>query len=52
MYFGDIENNSVLFWNTSTPLTYTSQITLIHDNNYLQWQDTFAFANGNLRNNY
>lgn len=46
MYFGDIASNSVVYWDTSSPLTKENQILLIHDDEYLQWQDTFAFADG------
>lgn len=45
MYYGDISTNSVLYWNPEEELTENTQFELTHNNDYLQWQDTFAFDN-------
>lgn len=45
MYYGNIENNALNYWNVSTPLTIATQHFLFENDERFQWQDTFGFDN-------
>jgi hypothetical protein len=43
LYFGDLQENGVKVWDTSEPLS--SAMTLVRNNDTMQWPDTFAWDN-------
>eukprot|EP00010_Vexillifera_abyssalis_P006486 CAMPEP_0201545610 /NCGR_PEP_ID=MMETSP0173_2-20130828/2066_1 /ASSEMBLY_ACC=CAM_ASM_000268 /TAXON_ID=218659 /ORGANISM="Vexillifera sp., Strain DIVA3 564/2" /LENGTH=356 /DNA_ID=CAMNT_0047954045 /DNA_START=187 /DNA_END=1257 /DNA_ORIENTATION=+ len=45
LYYGNLQNCSVNYWNTSEPLTNESQHQLVANHYSMDWADTFAFDN-------